>query len=216
MDLKTDRDFAVLGYYAGKIAGKGVPVFTGIKRPPTPDNMKALGAALASSGAVALYHVVGVTPEAPTCESVISKCDAIEFGAKEYVTVTDVKFHLEGKVDFVVLGCPHCSIVEMEQIARALEGKKLKSDMWVCTSRLIKSLADTMGYSEIIEASGAEIVCDTCPVLCPTLNRGYATVVTNSAKLANYVPGLWNVKSGLLQFEDCIQAAVDGSWGGGK
>jgi len=216
MDLKTDKDFAVLGYFAGKISGKGVPVFTGIQRRPTLDNLKALGAALASSGAVALYHIVGVTPEAPTLESVICNCEAIEFNKKEYSTVTNVKFHLEGKVDFVVLGCPHCSIVEMEAIAKALQGKKVKSDMWVCTSRLIKHLSDRMGYSDIITASGAQIVCDTCPVLCPTLERGYKTVVTNSAKLANYVPGLWNVKSGLLEFEDCIQAAIEGQCGGGK
>jgi predicted aconitase len=71
IDLMTDRDYAVLGYFAGKISGKGVPVFTGLKRMPTVDNLKALGAALASSGAVALYHIVGVTPEAPTIDAVI-------------------------------------------------------------------------------------------------------------------------------------------------
>lgn len=213
MDLKTERDFGVLGYFAGKIAGKNVPVFEGIDRKPTLENLKALSAALASSGAVALYHIVGVTPEAPSVEAVIDHpCEVIPFGLEEYREITEHKFHLEGKIDFVVLGCPHCSIVEMGKIAKLLDGKKIKSDLWVCTSRQVKLLADQMGYTEAIEKSGAVIICDTCPVLCPTSDKGYKTVVTNSAKLAHYIRGLWNVKSALIQLEDCIATAVEGKW----
>lgn len=213
MELKTDRDYAVLGYYAGKITGKEVPVFSGIKRRPTLENLKALSAALASSGAVALYHIIGVTPEAPTEAAIIDRLESFKFGPEEYRQVTD-KFNYSGPVDFVVFGCPHTSIREMQIIANMLEGKKVKSDVWVCSSRQVKYLADKMGYTAIIERAGAEIVCDTCPVLCPTLDRGYRNLLTNSGKLAHYAPGLWNLKTGLFQLEDCIQAALQGSWEG--
>ena len=212
-ELKTDRDFAVLGYFAGRIAGTEVPVFEGLTSYPTLENLKALSAALASSGAVALYHIIGVTPEAPTKEAVIGKTEAILFGPEQYQEVI-TKFSLEGEVDFVVIGCPHCSIVELERISQLLFEKKIKADFWVCTSRQVKTLADKMGFTKIIEASGARIVCDTCPVLAPTSIKGYKSLVTNSAKLAHYAPGLWNLKTGLFQIEDCVNAAINGRRGG--
>lgn len=213
MDINTDKDFAVLGFFAGKIAGKDVPVFDGIKKKPTLENLKALGAAIASSGAAALYHIVGVTPEAPTLEAVIDKCESVKFGTREYAEITEKKFYIAGDIDLVVLGCPHCSILEFRQIAKLLSGKRVKSDVWICTSRQVKLLATKMGYTDIIEKSGATIVCDTCPVLCPTSSKGYKTVLTNSGKMANYIPGLWNVKAGLVEMDECIKAAVEGKWG---
>jgi len=215
VELKTDRDFAILGYFAGKIAGKEVPVFEGIKQRPKQYNIMALSAALASSGAVALFHVIGITPEALTKEMVIGNQKSIKFGYKEYNEVLE-KFSVENEVDFVVIGCPHCTINEFAKIAELLSGKKVKSDFWICSSRQVKFLADKMGYTTIIENAGAQIVCDTCPVLAPTSPKGYRTLVTNSAKLAHYAPGLWNLKTGLLEIEDCIEAAIKGNWGGKK
>lgn len=211
MDLKTDKDFAVLGYFVGKIAGKDVPVIDGIKNRPTLENYKALSAAVASSGAVALYHVVGFTPEAPTREAVIGDVEPIAFGKAEYDKVCE-KFYLTGQIDFVVLGCPHVSIIEMKEIAGMLEGKKVKSGLWVCTSRQIKHLGDKMEYTNIIEDAGGEVICDTCPVLCCTLDRGYKTLATNSGKMAHYAPGLWNLQPVLLDTSECIQAAISGRW----
>ena len=83
MELKTDKDFATLGYFAGNIVGPGVPVFEGIKERPTLENLKAMGAALASSGAVALYHIIGITPEAPTKENVVDKEQLLTVTRKE-------------------------------------------------------------------------------------------------------------------------------------
>jgi predicted aconitase len=129
MALKTDRDFAVLGYYTGQAVGNKVPVFTGIKTRPTLENFKALGAALASSGGVALYHIEGFTPEAPTKEAILGEnyC-VVEFGEKQYQSVVD-KFTMEEPADIIVLGCPHCSINELRDVAQALDGKKIKPDM---------------------------------------------------------------------------------------
>lgn len=214
MELKTEKDFAVLGYFGGKLAGKDVPVIEGIKNRPTLEQFKALGAALASAGAVALYHVVGFTPEAPTKEAVIGDdVEPVIFGQEEYDKVCE-KFAQKGSIDFVVLGCPHVSIHEFAEIAGLVRGKKLKSALWVCTSRMVKDLAERMGYVKDIEDAGGEIICDTCPVLCCTLTqRGYKTVATNSGKMAHYAPGLWNLQPVLLNTDECIRTAIDGKWG---
>ena len=206
-----DRDFAVLGYYVGRLAGKNVPVFTGIDVKPSIENFKTLGAALASSGAVALYHVVGYTPEARTLEDV-AKSDMATyiFGEREYQETIE-KFDYSGPLDFVVIGCPHASIIEMRDIARLLEGKKIKTGFWICCSDEVRCLAENMGYASVVETAGAEIITDTCPVLCCTLTaRNYRTVATNSAKMAHYAPGLWNLQPVLMSMEDCVKAAIAG------
>jgi predicted aconitase len=207
-DLKTDRDYAAMGYAIGQIVGRDVPVFVNAPQHPTLESLKALGAALASSGAVALFHIVGVTPEAPTLEAVLAdKYETVVFGKKEYDEVSE-KFALTQPADFVVIGCPHCSINELKTLAEMLDGKKVKVDTWICTARQTKAMSDKMGYTKTITDSGALIVCDTCPVLCPTLERGYKMMATNSGKMAHYARGLWNLNTALLQLEDCIAAAL--------
>ncbi len=205
---ETDRDFAVMGYYVGSVVGNKVPVFTGMKKRPTLENFKALGAALASSGGIALYHMEGYTPEAPTAETILNQeYEVVNFDEKEYQTVVD-KFSMDIPADMVVIGCPHCSILELRKIAELLDGKKIKNDMWVCVSKQVKALGDRMGYSQTITDAGATFILDTCPVLCPTSEKGYKAVATNSGKMAHYVRGLWNVKSALMQIEDCVAAAL--------
>lgn len=208
--LKTDKDFAVLGYFAGSIVKTGVPVFEGIEERPRIEALKALGAALASSGGVALYHIIGITPEAQKKEDVVkSELPVLTFGQAEYDKVCE-KFSQTGPIDFVVIGCPHVSIQEMTEVAKLVEGKKIKTGLWVCTSRMVKELGDKMGITKTIEEAGGEIVCDTCPVLCYTLPRGYKTVATNSGKMAHYAPGLWNMEPVILNTEECIQVALEG------
>ncbi|MDR1516233.1 MAG: aconitase X catalytic domain-containing protein [Synergistaceae bacterium] len=212
---ETDKDYAVLGYFAGLLVGQDIPVFEGIKSRPSIENLKALGAALASSGAAALFHMIGITPEASRKSDVVrSNVDAVMFGQDEHDRVCE-KFYLTGAIDFVVLGCPHTSIIEIRDIAKMIAGKKIKTGLWVCASRQVKSLADTMGYSKMITDAGGEIICDTCPVLCATLTeRKYQTVATNSGKMAHYAPGLWNMQPLLLDTSDCIKSAVSGEWRG--
>jgi predicted aconitase len=209
MPLKTDRDYAVLGYHVGHIVGNGVPLFMGMKRPRL-ESLKAMGAALASSGGVALYHVEGVTPECPSREAVYADSyETISFGRREYDEVVQ-KFKLNSPADLVVVGCPHCSINEMREIAQSLDGKKLKTDLWICVSGPVYALAERSGYIDIIKKAGATLIRDTCPILCPTSNKGYKAVSTNSGKLAHYIRGLWDVDSELAQFEDCIDVALTG------
>ena len=206
--LTSDCDYAALGYFVGQKVGSKIPVFQGIKN-PTQDNLKALSAALASSGAIALYHIFGVTPEIIKNEKLLmDDAKEILYSEKEAAEVFS-KFHHTGKVDMVVLGCPHCSIQEMKRISEAIEGKKMKSETWVMTSHPIAALSERLGYSKIIKHSGAEIVLDTCPVLCETI-RDYNLMVTNSAKMAHYAPGLWNLKTSLVDLEKAIAAGENG------
>lgn len=209
--LITDTDFAVLGYYVGKMVGNKIPVFDGINKKPTLENLKALGAALATSGGVALFHIINHTPEAVYLNNNIlnKEHSEINFNVNNF-RETKERFTLEEPPDLIVFGCPHTSLNELEQIAGLLDGKKIKSDMWICTSRFIKERATEKGYVKIIEDAGARIICDTCPILCPTSDKGYKRIATNSAKMAHYAPGLWNVKTGLLDIEDCIKMSIKG------
>jgi predicted aconitase len=113
-------------------------------------------------------------------------------------------------VDFVVIGCPHASIREIEVFKDLLDNKKVAVETWIMTSRQVKELSDEMGFTKSLEEAGVTIICDTCPILAPTLKRGYKSVVTNSGKLAHYIRGLWTVKSRLAQIEDCAKAAIEG------
>jgi predicted aconitase len=211
---ENDRDYAALGYYAGRLVGQDVPLFTGFKKRPRMEALKAMGAALASSGAVALYHIEGVTPECPSREAVLAgKYETITYGPKEKAEVL-AKFTLKENPDLVVLGCPHCSLVEMREAALALAGRKLKTDMWVCVSGPVYEAARRAGFVQTLEKAGSTIIKDTCPVLCPTSAKGYRAVVTNSGKMAHYIRGLWNVDSQLSALEGCLNAAVSGQKGG--
>lgn len=184
-DLDFNSDFGALGYYVGKQVKNKIPYFTGIKDANT-DQLKALGAAMAASGAVALYHVEGLTPEADLVKK--DRLETIMVGKKEldetYETLNSGK-----NPDIVILGCPHASLREISMLSGKLEGKRLKKPIWICTSRVMKEAADRMGFTEIIEKAGGNVVADTCMVVSPIEKMGYKTTGVNSGKAANYLPG---------------------------
>ena len=184
-DLKYTADFGALGYHVGKQVKNKIPYFKGIKDANT-DNLKALGAAMAASGAVALYHVEGITPVAELMDP--TGLEPIEVTASEmketYETLTSGK-----DPDIVILGCPHASLREIAELAEKLRGKTLAKPLWICTSKTMKETAADMGYKETIEKAGGRIVSDTCMVVSPIEEMGYATTGVNSGKAANYLPG---------------------------
>jgi predicted aconitase len=187
--LNGIADYGTLGYYVGTIAKQSTPVFTGIPSNVTFDELKSLGSSLATSGAVSLFHVIGVTPEAPTLE--------VAFGGKrpeitlEYTLKdqeeTEAHLNLEPSefVDWVYIGCPHCSILEIRDIAKALAGKRIHKgvEMWISTSTPIKALAERMGYAQTIQKAGALLVCEICPAHTPSKSmakiKGYRTITTD-------------------------------------
>lgn len=191
-ELETElkaSDYGALGYLAGKIVGGGVPYFK-LKNAPSVNELKSLGAALASSGAVALYHVEDITPEykdafkgvdAGGIEKIsVDKSQIVESRQKLSTTTK--------KPDLICVGCPHASLDEIKSIAEKVYGRKLKTRLWVCTSISVKAASDRMGYTKAIEEAGGEVVTDTCMVVSPIEDMGFKVVGVDSAKAANYVP----------------------------
>jgi len=222
--LKHLHDYGTLGYFAGKIAEDKIPVFAGIPPAVSWDELKLLGAAAATSGSVALYHVSGVTPEAPTEEAAFGgkrskDWQTFEFGERELrETEESLSKATAREIDVVTLGCPHASITEVRDIAELLSGKRLKSgvELWIATSRMVKAYAEVMGYTDIIEASGAKIVCDVCPA---SIARKFSkdtrprAIATNSAKMTYYM-SLYstNILPYYGSLERCIEAGTTGLW----
>lgn len=201
-------DFGALGYAVGQVVKDGVPYFKMQNKSwdVSNGNLKALGAALASSGAVALYHVEGITPEYKNAS--ISEVDDKITITKEDIQNTREKLSTaEGYADLVCLGCPHASLEEVKEVAEIVKGKKIKNELWVCTSINIKEAAKRLGYLDTIEEAGGKVCCDTCMVVAPIEQMGYEVIGVNSAKAANYVPSMCGLKviyndiEGLLDFE---------------
>lgn len=184
-DLTFDADFGALGYAVGKLVKNKIPYFVGIKNADT-DQLKALGAAMAASGAVALYHVEGLTPEADLVKK--DNLETFTIGKKE-LNDAYAKLNTGKEPDIVILGCPHASLREISLVAEKLKGKKLRKPVWVCTSRMMKEAADRMGFTDIIMKAGGQIVADTCMVVSPIEDMGYKTTGVTSGKAANYLPG---------------------------
>ncbi len=190
--IKTNSDFGALGYFIGKTVKNKIPYFSGIKQCST-DNLKSLGAAMAASGAVALFHVKNKTPEFMLHKKDIHDLEIIEFSEndlkKSYEELSDCS-----DPDLIVVGCPHASISEIQTLNKKLKNKKLKKKFWICTSKSIKAWADRMEYTKNIQKAGAEILCDTCMVVSPLEEFDFKCIGTNSGKAAKYIPGFCKKK----------------------
>jgi predicted aconitase len=221
--LKDIHDYGTLGYFTGKVAKDKVPVLSNLSPSVSWNELEFFGAAAATSGSVALYHIVGVTPEAPTEEAALGTKRMVdlltfEFGEKELrETEESLCKATTEEVDIVILGCPHASIGEIRAITQHLSGKKLNSgvEFWVLTSQIVRTYAEKMGYVNAIEKAGGRVMCDTCPInMTPGLlkRQGHQTLATNSAKMAYYIIGV----QGLLPYygstQRCIEAAMIGKW----
>ena len=183
--LEDNADFGALGYVVGKKVKNKIPYFIGIKEADT-DHLKALGASMAASGAVALYHVANLTPEARDMKTEgLEKLTIVDKDLQETFSTLSTG----NEPDIVILGCPHSSLKEIMTISRKLEGKRLKKPLWVCTSRMVKEASNRMGFTQTIEAAGGKVVADTCMVVSPIEDMGYKTTAVNSGKAANYLPG---------------------------
>lgn len=203
-DLDFNSDFGALGYLVGKQVKNKIPYFAGIKNANT-DQLKALGAAMAASGAVALYHAEGLTPEVDLIEK--DGLETIDVGKKE-LEETYEKLNTGTDPDIVILGCPHASLREIAYLSEKLKDKKLKKPVWICTSRMMKETADRMGFTEIIEKAGGNIVADTCMVVSPIESMGYKTTGVNSGKAANYLPGFCKQKVVFANIDKLVEGQL--------
>jgi len=189
---RHEADYAALGYYVGqRVKTEEVPVYEGL-RVVNLAQLKLLGAASAASGAVALYHVSGVTPEARRWEAIYKggqPAETLEVDEKEIRAVYQ-ELSSPGDVDLVAVGCPHCSLDEVAEVARLLQGRKVRRGIrfWVFTSPDVYAAAAKQGYSQVIRRAGADVFTHTCMVVMPIEEMGIQRVAVNSAKAAFYIP----------------------------
>jgi predicted aconitase len=199
-------DYGALGYLVGKAVGNGVPYFKLVdkeQRKPQVNQLKAMGAALASSGAVALYHVENTTPEYRDVMTYTGNLEKLTITRND-LDNTREKLSTAKEPDLVCLGCPHASLDEIGEVALKLKGKKLSNQLWVCTSISVKAASDRMGYTEMIETAGGHVVCDTCMVVAPIEDMGFKVIGVDSAKAANYVPSMCGLDVVFDEWENLI------------
>lgn len=214
VSLRDEFDYSLLGQFVGKQMGYGIPVFTGISKRPTTEDLINLCAMLNTSGAVPMFHIPEITVEAPTVEKAFggnSPKDKIAVTNRELRRTQEELQTAGGKVDIVQLGCPHYTLRQVVEVARLLEGKKIHRGVafWVCTSATSLLLAERMGIIDVIEKAGGHVVGDTCiDMVCWNKFSGRFGV-TDSPKCA-YYRRFKDVA--VARLSDCVEAAVRGEW----
>ncbi len=214
----ADDFYPVLGHLLGPWAEDQPAAITGLPVPPDEDQLKALGAAAAASGAVALFHIPGVTPEAPTLRAALGgrepavtrEVGLAELGAARRTLTT----RSEGPLDLVVLGSPHFSFAEFEKLAQVLRERGARGEggceFLVTTSRAVRALAERAGLLEPLHAFGGRITVDTCILATPMLPGTVRRLMTNSAKYAWYAPGLLGTEVAFGSLAECVESARQG------
>lgn len=217
---RSASDWGALGCLVGRRLTNYwlVPAFTGLEVEPTADGLKQLGAALASYGSLAMFHLAGMTPEARTLEEVfggraprgriVVEPGDLDRTYRSFVPEREA-------VDLVVFGTPHLSIFEVRQLAGLLEGRRVHSrtTLLLTTSAEVKALADRLGYTRVVEASGARVLVGTCYYIMTPRElarlHGFRTLVTDSAKLANIIAA-YGYNPIFRPTAECVDAAVTG------
>ena len=214
-------DWGMLGYFTGASVGERIPVLTGRYGRPEVIHHKHFGAAAASSGGVELYHLVGVTPEADTVEMAFGPnrpVEVITYGkAEQRRTYDELNARAsDPNVDYVMLGCPHAALEQIEEICALLAGKRISANcnLWVFTSRAVKSIADTRGLTRTIRDAGGAVLTDTCSAIGQAIPPGTRVAALDSAKQTHYLPAIMGIQAWFGSTRDCINAALTGRWTG--
>jgi predicted aconitase len=212
--VASDWMWPVLGTLYGREIGSSIGVVSGIKGPVSEDKLKAFGAAAASSGGVGLFHIAGVTPEAPDVTTVTGGL------ATSRITITAAMIraaqaglstvHGAATIDAVAIGSPHLSLEELESVSRLLGSRPAKVPIYACTGRHVVHEATRTGLRKTLERLNVIIVADTCVVVTPILPAIDGILMTNSGKFAHYAPG--NTGYGVVygSLADCIESAIVG------
>ena len=199
--MKTEADYGILGVHLGRLLKDKVPELRGLQG--SDDELKQLGAAMASSGMTSLFHT--------TASHAKEKLETLSVGAKDMKETAANLSTSNQTPDLVFVGCPHCSEREIKAIASLLRGRRVRKDveMWVCTSRHVRG--KTQNHVSTIERAGAHVLCDTCVLVSWIKDLGFSTVMTNSAKTAFYAPTLNDAAARLAPLKQCIQMACNPS-----
>jgi len=218
--LSSDALFPPLGIVLGRRAGSRVAAIVGLPPDQSEDRLKAVAAAAASSGSVAMFHVVGSTPEAPTLDDALGGGDpdeAFEIGLRELREAGDALTNADAavpgtRIGAVSLGTPHASLAELREIATLLHGRRTADgvELLVSTGRDVLVQAEADGTAGRLRKAGAELLVDTCSYLGPVLRPTPLPSMTDSAKWAWYAPANIGAKVVFGSREECVRSAIDG------
>ena len=213
----SDALFVAVGLIVGRLSADRIPVIEGLPTPRSEDQLKALGAAAASSGSVGLFHAIGITPEAPTLRDAFAgraPDETFEIGPRD---IADALEHLStvpdgSRISAVCLGTPHFSHDEWTRMLSLVKQVAPASGIpiYVNTDRATLHALETSGLLDEIARFNVIPVTDTCTYLTPILERLDGTVMTNSGKWAHYAPGNLGVQVAFGELEDCIASAAKG------
>lgn len=208
-------EWGFLGYFAGEVSGLGTPVFTGLPS-PSQEAAKQLSAAVATGGGCSMFHIAGVTPEAPDLAAVVHRpVQRIRYTRSDRDRIASKLNTLtSSQIDYVVLGCPHATLEEVRTISARLEGKKIfpgvRLEIWTAWS--VKAVAQRMGLVQVIEAAGGKVLTDSCPSI---TRAGFGKrMVTNAVKQANYLQGMTGHEVAVGTLDQVMSAATTGVWSG--
>jgi hypothetical protein len=211
----SERVCVSVGHIVGRRCGGLVPAIVGLPAEVGEDDLKALGAAAASSGAVALFHAVGLTPEAPdlaTASGGLKPELVLRLSAED---LTEAARSLSNVADgaplaAVTLGTPHFSIGEFARLIPLLEGPSPRVDVWINCSRATLTDLRVRGWEERLTAAGVTLVVDTCTYVTALMRGGPGAVMTNSGKCAYYAPGNLGVDVAYGSLAECVASARAG------
>ncbi len=210
----SDVFWPVLGTLFGQKAGTDIGIVLGLEGCATEDRLKAFGAAAASAGAVGLFHILGVTPEAPDLVTatgaaiypeIIQVTPALLDGARACLSTTQ-----ETEIDAVAIGSPHCSADELIALDRLIAGRTLARPFYACTGRHAVMALEKTGHRKSLEAAGVTLVADTCVVVTPIMAKIKGVLMTNSGKFAHYAPGTTGYAVQYGAMSECVESAVSG------
>ncbi len=217
----NDADWDAYSLAASRKCKEKRPVFVGLPPKPGITALKHLLSVIAVESGLAVMHIVGITPEAPTLEASLaghSPLDECIVGQREIDEAYQLANTAKGRdIDFILLGCPHVTMSEMRDLAQTLDGKKLSKDvtMIVSTTRLLLEQAEDMGYADIIRNAGGIMTSDMCIAFAGSNVKG--TIATNSIKAVFFYAGFCASAPNEVKFgsmTECARSAVSGKWEG--
>lgn len=221
--VESVMDFGLLGYFVGGVVQERIPVLAGKYGQPDLIRHKHFGAAAASSGGVELYHIVGITPEAATLGAAFGAnkpLETLKYGRAERQKTYDAinANASDPNVDYVMLGCPHAALQQIEEAGRLLDGKRISQgcNLWIFTSRAVREQADMRGLTATITRAGGMLMTDTCSAFAQAIPPGTKVAALDSAKQAHYLPAIMNIQAWFGSTADCINAALTGRWNPGS
>lgn len=204
-----------VGHVIGRRCGDRIAAIAGLPASTTEDDLKALGAVAASAGSVALFHAVGLTPEAPTLEAALQGGRADEVIRLTADDLRDTVRRLSTVPDgtalsAVSLGTPHFSLAEFERLMPLLDGPRPAVDLYVNTGREVMTAVRARGWEDRLKAAGVTVVLDTCTYVTAIMRDLSGAVMTNSGKMAYYAPGNLDVEIAFGSLADCVASARAG------